>query len=90
MRMKKMPGMYSCREVHDHVARGTVDELGGLARLKLRLHLMMCHHCARYVRQLQTLGEHARRMFGQQPDPERCRRLETAVMARWPDGGQAR
>ena len=81
MAMKKMPGMFSCREVHQHVAMGTADGLGPWDRMRLRLHLLMCHHCARYVRQIAALGDHARRMLGSQPDPERCRRLEAAIMA---------
>ena len=80
--MMKMPGMYSCREVHEHVATGTVEQLGLLGRVRLRLHLMMCGHCARYVRQLAAMAAQARRLLGQQPDAERIRRLEAAVLAR--------
>ena len=79
--MMKMPGMFSCREVHEHASMGTYDELGMMARIKFRMHLVLCVHCARYVRQLKALGEHARRMLGAEPDPERVARLEQAVMA---------
>ena len=79
--MMKMPGMYSCREVHEHVSMGTDEDLGIMARLRFRMHLMMCVHCARYVRQMQALGEMARRILGGPPDPERCQRLEEAVMS---------
>jgi hypothetical protein len=87
--MMKMPGMLSCREVHRHAAMGTDADLGGWARLRFRLHLMMCHHCARYVRQVRALGDQARRLLGREPDPEHCRRLERAVMERWGGGGPA-
>ena len=80
MKMMKMPGMFSCREVHEHASMETYDDLGVMARLKFRMHLLMCVHCARYVRQLQALGEYARRVLGGKPDPERCARLEAAVM----------
>ena len=79
--MMKMPGMYSCREVHEHVSMGTAEDLGIMARLRFRMHLMMCVHCARYVRQMQALGDMARRMLGAPPDPEHCQRLEEVVMS---------
>ena len=79
--MMKMPGMFSCREVHEHVSMGTIEDLGPMARLRFRMHLLMCIHCARYVRQIRALGEHARRVLGMAPDPERCERLEAAVMS---------
>jgi hypothetical protein len=79
--MMKMPGMFSCREVHQLVATGDHEDLGFMMRLKLRLHVMMCVHCARYVAQLKTLGEQARRLLGRLPDPDRCRQLEERVMA---------
>ncbi|MEZ4386909.1 MAG: zf-HC2 domain-containing protein [Candidatus Krumholzibacteriia bacterium] len=78
----KMPGMYSCREVHALVGRGTVEDLGPWGRFRFRTHLAMCRHCARYVRQVRALGAALRRRCGREPDPERCRRLEEAVMAR--------
>jgi len=81
--MMKMPGMYSCREVHQHASMGTAEDLGAWDRLRFRMHLMMCHHCARYVRQMRALGEHARRILGTAPTPDRCRELEERVMARW-------
>jgi hypothetical protein len=45
------------------------------------MHVMMCIHCARYVRQMQALNDYARLVLGVLPDPERCRRLEEAVMS---------
>jgi hypothetical protein len=80
MTMMKIPGMFSCREVHEHVSMGTIDNLGTMARLRFRMHLLMCVHCARYVRQIRALGEHVRRLLGGEPDSERCARLEAAVM----------
>lgn len=79
--MMKMPGMYSCHDVHEIVTRGTSEELGAWNRIRLQMHLLMCHHCARYARQIGALGDSLRRLFGAEPDPERCRRLEEAVMA---------
>lgn len=88
--MMKMPGMMSCREVHRIVATDAATTLGWRDRLRLRLHVLMCHHCARYVRQLTALARHARQALGQEPDPERCRRLAAAVMAAWHGGNEGR
>ncbi|MBD3220456.1 anti-sigma factor [bacterium] len=81
MKMMKMPGMYSCHDVQELVTCGTVEELGAWDRLRFRMHLMMCHHCARFVRQVRSLGDAVRRLLGAPPDPERVQRLEEAVMA---------
>jgi hypothetical protein len=88
--MMKMPGMMSCREVHRVVATDAAPSLGRWDRLRLRLHVLMCHHCARYLRQLAALARHARRTLGQEPDPEHCRRLAAAIMAAWHDGSKGR
>ncbi len=79
--MMKMPGMYSCREVHELVSMDTFDELGFMARLRFKMHVMMCVHCSRYVKQIKALGDYARRVLGAAPDPERCRQLEETVMS---------
>lgn len=49
--------MMTCREVAA-IARDHVDgKLPGRARLSVRLHLLMCEHCRRYLRQLRaTVG----------------------------------
>lgn len=47
--------MLSCREVvkdADHLLDGG---LGWRQRLAIRVHLLICHHCRRYVRQLRML-----------------------------------
>ena len=79
--MMKMPGMFSCSEVHQLVASSNREDLGAWDRFRFRMHLLMCHHCARYVRQIEALGASVRRLFGGPLDPERVRRLEAAVMA---------
>ena len=47
--------MLKCREVviyADHLLAG---ELTVVQRLQLRLHLLLCDHCRRYIRQLRVL-----------------------------------
>lgn len=46
--------MLTCREVTE-LANGYLDrELPLLARAQMRMHLLMCSHCRRYVDQLAT------------------------------------
>ncbi len=47
--------MLKCREVAVEAERLLDGELTWPRRLALRFHLLMCHHCQRYVRQLRTL-----------------------------------
>lgn len=59
--------MLKCNEVverADELVDGTPLSLR--ERFALRLHLMMCHHCRRYVRQLRLLVQSLRR------EPERA------------------
>lgn len=74
--------MLRCREVTHIVASGEVERLGWRQRMQLRLHLMMCVHCRRYLDQLATIGRLARRVWGpQSTDPGRLARLERRVLA---------
>jgi anti-sigma factor RsiW len=64
--------MLNCREVTEH-ASGLIDgELSWMQRLQMRLHLAMCKHCSRFVRQLRLLRAalgHRRQVAGE-PLPE--------------------
>ncbi|TVR02319.1 MAG: zf-HC2 domain-containing protein [Deltaproteobacteria bacterium] len=45
--------MLKCREVYE-IASDYIDgDLGRWARIQMRLHLAMCRHCSRLVRQLE-------------------------------------
>lgn len=46
--------MLSCREVTEAASDYLEQELGSWARLQLRMHLAMCRHCRRYMRQLKA------------------------------------
>lgn len=54
--------MLKCKDVVER-ADALVDNtpLGWRERFALRMHLLMCHHCRRYVRQLQALVSSLRR-----------------------------
>lgn len=47
--------MLKCRDVPQHAEQLLAGDLTAGQRFSLRLHLLMCHHCRRYVRQLKVL-----------------------------------
>ena len=48
--------MLSCRDLANRVASDYVDgQLGWRARFGVRLHLAMCEHCRRFIRQLKQV-----------------------------------
>lgn len=48
--------MLSCKELAQHHASAHIDgELQGRLRWSVRLHLMMCGHCRRFMQQLKTV-----------------------------------
>lgn len=57
--------MLSCREVTERSSRYVDAELGTMERLSMRLHLLMCVHCRRFVAQLRCLVA----ALGQRPAP---------------------
>lgn len=49
--------MLSCREVTETASDYLERDLGWWARLQFQMHLTMCRHCRRYMRQLRaTIG----------------------------------
>ena len=55
--------MLRCKEVTKMVASDDLVDAGPWLRLKIRLHLMMCRHCARYAAQIRAIGSKARERF---------------------------
>lgn len=47
--------MKTCREVYEEASDLLDDQLPLLSRLEIRMHLLLCRHCRRYVRQLRLL-----------------------------------
>ena len=47
--------MLKCRELVHEADRLLDDDLNWRGRLAVRFHLLICHHCRRYVRQLRLL-----------------------------------
>jgi anti-sigma factor RsiW len=48
--------MLKCRDVPAEVSLAIDDELSWRRRLNLRVHVLMCQHCRRYLRQLKRLS----------------------------------
>ena len=80
--------MLSCREVTRLYASGELRERGpGRAsfrqRILARIHLMMCDHCSRYIREIELIGTAVRVQFGQLvPDRAALDRLGSVIRAR--------
>lgn len=70
-----MRGMPSCREVVETLASDELERRGVWRRLSIRLHLLRCRHCCRYLEQLRALARGARDAFG-------TRATERATLAR--------
>lgn len=75
--------MLSCKEVAHLVASDEFEESGWMTRLSVRIHLLMCVHCRRYVAQVQAIGTAARSLYSDRRDSGELviiRRLENAIL----------
>lgn len=50
----------SCQEMSRRYARGELDNASWFFRIMVRLHLAMCEHCGRYMKQIRLLGKAVR------------------------------
>ena len=92
--------MLSCEEIARLASDSLDGELPLRRRMGMKLHLLMCKHCARYIRQLRRLrqigrGYEARASEAEQDAPAldaaRRERLERALAAHrssTPDGSE--
>jgi hypothetical protein len=55
--------MMSCKEVAQMMMSDQLLSEGVWKRLSVRMHLMMCRHCATFARQLERLRASARQLF---------------------------
>lgn len=75
--------MMKCKEVHHLIATDEVAESGWMTRFTLRLHVLMCHHCRRYVQHLHAIGREFRSLVVKaEPDSATLLRMEREVLAR--------
>ena len=62
--------MLSCSEVTRLWATDEISTAPFRQRVSVRLHLLMCRFCRRYVRELATIGAAARRMASRGTETE--------------------
>ena len=73
--------MLRCKEVTRLHASGELAIAGRVERLQVRLHLMMCRHCRRYVDQLKAIARSAAALQSD-PDPARVDAIVARVLSR--------
>lgn len=71
--------MLRCRELVDHADQLLDGSANRRQRFAIKLHLLMCRHCRRYVRQLQALLQAIPRMHGRASDMEVRRVMDRIV-----------
>lgn len=59
--------MFNCRYATERASALLDGQLSTSERWALRLHLMMCHHCRRYLAQLRLTVATVRRLTAQEP-----------------------
>lgn len=62
--------MLSCRQLTEHASDYLDRELGLWQRLQVRFHLAFCHHCRRYVAQIERTVATMRHLPKEPPSPE--------------------
>ncbi len=62
--------MLTCKEVSTAVASEDLARRSWSERLAVRLHLLMCRRCRRYVAQLAAIGNAVRRLYRDEPQPK--------------------
>ena len=71
--------MMTCKQITQLVTSYAEGELGLLDRLRFQVHLGLCAHCRRYVRQLRATA----RALGKLPEPELPKELEAELLRRF-------
>lgn len=62
--------MPTCREVTGLIAAGEIESASMMSRLRIRLHLAMCAHCARFARQLRVIAQAVREAWAPRPQAD--------------------
>lgn len=75
--------MLTCRQVTEQASEFLDGQMGWRKQLQLRLHMLMCRHCSRYLGQLGSTVRLVRSMPREQPEPEIEHRLESAFRAQF-------
>lgn len=74
--------MIRCRQVARLVSAGELSDSPLRTRVAVRLHLMMCRHCRRFLGQLAWLGDAARELVRGFERDEEVQNLEARLLRR--------
>lgn len=74
--------MLNCKQIVKIVS--SEDKPNWRQRLEVRFHLLMCHHCRKYVKHLEFMKTGFKKLFRdnnlQQTDPEKLRSIENKIL----------
>ena len=73
--------MLTCKELVRLTSSGEMEEASWMRRVSLRLHLLMCRYCRRYLAQLTAIRAAARHAPVEPEDADRMRRIEEKLLA---------
>ena len=83
-----LSSMLTCKEVSHSIATDEVQTAGWRQRLAVKLHLLMCRHCSRLIRQIQMIRKAGRelRVRADLPDsPSQETTLESRLLEKLRD-----
>jgi len=73
--------MLKCKQVSTLISSGYIDNAGFMKKMEMRMHLLMCKHCARYFDQMKSVGKGARDLaHNQEADAEQIERMEKTIL----------
>ena len=72
--------MLRCKQVTTIVASDEAADAGPWLRFRIRLHLMMCRHCARYAAQIRAIGAKARERYQRQDEQAKVEDLGNRIL----------
>jgi hypothetical protein len=76
----EIEAMLRCKQVTTLVASDGLAEAGLWLRLKVRLHLLMCRHCARYAAQIRTIDAKVRERFHSSKEQPAVEELQRKIL----------
>ncbi len=73
--------MLNCREVVRQFSGGDFERTGWSRKFSLWLHLALCRHCRRYLRQIRAIGRTAHELWNLTPEENTVLTALTARVA---------
>ncbi len=74
--------MLKCRELSTLVATDELENVGWMRRMEIRMHLLMCGHCRRYLQQIRAIGRGSRDLAGErEAGSDQIERMEEHILS---------